>query len=47
MASLTTKTRTIRNRKKTNAGKARKKAARKGTTPKFAVHPKTTTKTEA
>jgi len=39
MASLTKKTRSIRKRKQSKRGKARKKAvAAKGTTPAFAIH---------
>jgi len=39
MASNTRKTKVIRNKKKANKGKRRKKTDRnKGSTPKFAIH---------
>jgi hypothetical protein len=39
MASLTNKTRKIRNRKKSRAGTERKRKLRtQGSTPKFAIH---------
>jgi hypothetical protein len=39
MASCTAITKMRRIRKKRASGKARKRAARRGTTPKFAIHP--------
>jgi hypothetical protein len=43
MVSLTEQTFRIRRRKKTTAGKRRKRVLRaKGTTPKFPVHPEET-----
>ena len=48
MASLTNKTRKIRNRKKARAGSQRKAQLRiNGTTPKFAVHKTETTSSKS
>ena len=38
MASMTQKTKSIRKRKRTAQGKERKRAAAKGTTPRFPIH---------
>lgn len=38
MGSLTKKIKSIRSNKLTKAGKTRKRAAKKGTTPRFPVH---------